>query len=181
MGPVFPLTDFSVIRAVQDPLPSASVHSPLSGLSETFTCEGPPRWALRAAAEYFPCGPCASLWWLGNPVAQSPRPSRDGRQGSQDGAGSRAKGGKHRAPAGHRPHSGPSTHRPHTHVPVRSPAPAVALARGEGQRPPFAPGDLSVCPAGSCRPWRSCVLRKPGFTRGRGQLAISTPGWGSSP
>lgn len=65
-------------------------------------------------------------------MAQSPRPSRDGRQGSQDGAGSRAKGGKHRAPAGHRPHSGPSTHRPHTHVPVRSPAPAVALARGGG-------------------------------------------------
>lgn len=158
MGLVFPLTDF-VIRAVQDPLPSASVHSPLSGLSETFTWEGPLRWALRAAAEYFPCGPCASLWWLGNPVAQSPRPSRDGRQGSQDGAGSRAKGGKHRAPAGHGPHSGPSTHRPHTHVPVRSPAPAVALARGGGaaaalrswrpQRLPrgVVPAVAELCPA----------------------------------
>lgn len=182
MGPVFPLTDFLSSAPFRTPYPvrrfvhllvvyrrPLHVKDPRVGLSA-------PRRSISHAALARHC----DGWGIPWPRALVPAETVDRGRRTVPAAALRGASIGHQQVIGHilgPPHTG----RTHTFPSAPQHPLSPWHGGGGGQRPPFAPGDLSVCLAGSCRPWRSCVLRKPGFTRGRGQLAISTPGWGSSP
>lgn len=169
MGPVFPLTDFLSSAPFRTPYPVRRfVHllvvyrRPLHGKDPRVGLSAPRRSISHAALARH-CGGWGIPW----PRALVPAETVDRGRRTVPAAALRGASIGHRQVIGHilgPPHTG----RTHT-FPSAPQHPLSPWHGGGGQRPPFAPGDLSVCPAGSCRPWRSCVLRKPGFTWGGGQ------------